>query len=249
MTSLREKYINGELFKIGDIVLDKKDRTIHEVVDLGTNYVSVVDADGTPSKKWIKDIILSPSLEEDFIDMRRKRSSSNQIAFLGYKTKNFTEEHYMIFHPLMRKYKDTDKFAMLNLIRSTDKLIEEAKNITEENYQRVNQLFEQTEKLCIRFNSLPAHLYRKRIEESIIYHELTEGLKFTRGDKQHAAKLIATSMGIESNGHPHDIVNRAAEHLTNNPKSPAYHAVAKRLFDYASAMGIKWDQNKLKDYK
>ncbi len=243
----REKYINGELFQIGDIVVDKKHKTIHEVVNLGTNYVSVVDAAGTTSKKWLTDLIEANSLADDFNELRRKRSSSNQIAFLGYKTKNFLDEHYQTFLPFVRKYKNVDKFAMLNLIRSTDELLGEVKHISLSNYSKVQALFEQTEKLLNRFNLLSEHEYRQDIMESILLIELTEGLKFTRGDKQHAAKLIASSIGVDPNGHPHDVVNRAAEHVTKNPRNDVYMTTAKRLFDYAKAMGIKWNHEKLLD--
>lgn len=242
----REQYLNGELFSIGDIVLDKNKRTIHEVVDLGTNYVTVVDASGKTSKKWLEDLIEANSLEDDFNELRRKRSSSNQVAFLGYKTKNFTEEHYQPFMSLVKKYKTEDKFAVLSLLRSSDELISESIRLTIDNYSKVQALFEQTEKLLEKFNSLQEHTYRHDIMEAILFIELSEGLKFTRGNKQHAAKLIASSIGVDVNGHPHEVVNRAAEHIIKNPKNDAYMATAKRLFDYATAMKIPWKQDLIK---
>jgi hypothetical protein len=243
----REQYLNGDLFSVGDIVLDKKERTLHEIVNLGTNYVTVVDETGQTSKKWITDLIEANSLEADFNELRRKRSSSNQVAFLGYKTKNFNEEHYHLFMPLVKKYRTEDKFAVLSLLRASDELIAESSEISLDNYTRIQSLYEQTEKLLVKFNSLSSHLYRQNIMESILYVELTEGLKFTRGDKQHASKLIAITLGVDANGHPHDVINRAAEHIIKNPKNDLYMAIAKRLFDYAKAMGVKFNHEKLLD--
>ena len=46
---LRERYINKEIFNIGDIVESNEQR--FEIIDRGTNYLTVVDSNGQTSKK------------------------------------------------------------------------------------------------------------------------------------------------------------------------------------------------------
>jgi len=246
----RERYLNGELFRVGDIVVDRDTETIHEIVNLGTNYVSVVDAGGNTSKKWITSLVEANSLADDFNEIRRKRSSSNQIAFLGYKTKNFTEEHYNSFMPMIKKHRNEDKFAMLNLVRSTDELLGEMKNISLDNYNRVQGLFEQTERLLNKFNSISGHSYRKDLMESILYLELTEELKFSRGDKEHAAKVIANTFNVEMKDRPQDTIDAALKQVISTPKTnkhSTYHKIASRLFDYAKEMGIQFNHDRIKE--
>jgi len=162
---LREQYLDGDLLAVGDIVVSIKHQTIHEVLMLGTNYLTVVDEHGTTSKMWITDAVNANILKEDFQVVRRKRSSKNQIAFVGYKTKHFTQEHYDAFHPLIKT--PDDKFAVLTLIRATDQLLGELTHPSVENYRRIQSLFDQSGKLLERINNPDHHSYRSVINESI----------------------------------------------------------------------------------
>lgn len=242
MNTLRDQYINGELFKIGEIVLDKNKRTVHEVVDLGANYLTVVNEAGEINKKWLKDVISAESLREDFEDLRRKRSSSNQIAFLGYKTKNFTPEIYEAFRPIIKENK-SEKFIVLSLIRLTDELLHEANNISLQNYNRVLTLLERNERYLDKFNQLMYHSYRDSLIESITLFELNEGMKVTSLDKQRAAKIISDALGVSIDGTPEEIVDAAAAKMKSGRYTPEAWKIAGKMFNMATDIGIKWDKN------
>jgi hypothetical protein len=156
MDNTREKYINGELINEGDIVVHKNNKTIHEVLSCGTNYITVADQQGEVTKMWITDAVNANSLKEDFNAARRRRSSSNQIAYCGYKTINFDEEIYSVFHPMLKE--NHDKFLLLSLIRSTDQML------SEENDYRFEQLFEYTDKILDKLNTNTRHNYRQKIK-------------------------------------------------------------------------------------
>ena len=51
---LREKYFKGEIFHIGDLVESQGKQ--YEIMDRGSNYLTVVNESGELSKKWIKDV-------------------------------------------------------------------------------------------------------------------------------------------------------------------------------------------------
>lgn len=55
-TDLREKYVNGGLFKIGDRVLVNESDEIFKITILGSNYVIVEGADKKRHRKWITDV-------------------------------------------------------------------------------------------------------------------------------------------------------------------------------------------------
>ena len=238
---IRERYINGELFSTGNVVLHKDNRTLHEVVDLGSNYLTLVDADGKVTKSWLQDVILADSLKEDFNDLRRKRSSSNQIAYAGYKTKNFTAEIYEQFKELV-KDKKLPKLEMLSLIRSTDELLIESKTLSNDNYSKVKSLLERNTKYLTKFNAVANHTYRDEIVTEFTMFEMNEGLKVTALDKQRAAQIIADALDCQATGKPDEIVNAAAKKMKSGRYTPEAWKIAGKMFQMASDVGIKWDK-------
>jgi hypothetical protein len=241
-SELREKYRNGELFKVSEIVLDKNERSIHEVVGLGANYLTVIDATGEISKKWITDVISAESLREDFEDMRRKRSSSNQVAFAGYKTKNFTQDIFELFKPLIKEHKK-DKFQVLNLVRVTDELLSETSSLTLKNYIKVKTLIERSEKYLSKMNRLQEHSYINDLVDQVMMFELEEGLKVTSMDRDRAAKIIGDALGVTSTGTPEEVVDAAAQKMKSGRFTPEAWKIAGKMFNMASDVGIKWNKN------
>lgn len=53
---IREKYIRGELFEVGDEVVIKETQEVSHLVVLGANYVIVETADGKRLRKWLDDV-------------------------------------------------------------------------------------------------------------------------------------------------------------------------------------------------
>jgi hypothetical protein len=244
--NLREKYMSGDLFSVGGIVVDKKTQTIHEILSLGTNYVTVIDIDGEVKRKWISNLIDASELTEEFNSARRKRSSSNQIAFLGYKTKNFNEELYNEFKLLLKEFK-SDKFTMLSLIRSVDLLIESSQDLKVETYPECKMLFDQTKKSLDKFGKSDYNGFLSVVEDKLMMHEITEGMiKFTVQDKTKIAHTIAHAVGMNRDdvtGHPHQILSKAAAHAKTGRYSPEAWKLMGKMFNMATSAGIKWDKN------
>lgn len=243
MTTIRDKYIEGSLYKIGDIIVDPLNTSIHEVIGLGTNYLTVVDEEGDVSKKWLDKVIEANSLKEAFNEARRKRSSKNQLAISGYKTSYFTEEIYDVFHPLL---KEKDKLGILYLVQSTDELIHESQNITEDNYSQVKSLWERTLKQLLHMDSLVEHsFYRIPIGEAIINYEMEKGINFSLQPSDIAVKLLAeaTEVPLTNGSFKVDIVNEAARVIKSKKFSENGWKFLGKLFNLVTDSGVNWDKN------
>jgi hypothetical protein len=53
---LRENYINGNIFEVGDIVENDNTGLCGEIIRAGANHVIVITEDGIMFKSWIKDL-------------------------------------------------------------------------------------------------------------------------------------------------------------------------------------------------
>tara|TARA_Y100000004_G_scaffold29662_2_gene30751 strand:- start:3188 stop:7651 length:4464 start_codon:yes stop_codon:yes gene_type:complete len=54
--SVREQYLLGEVFNVGDIIVDLNEEQEYEIVEQGPNFVYVKDEEGTVYTKWLTDI-------------------------------------------------------------------------------------------------------------------------------------------------------------------------------------------------
>ena len=240
-SEIREKYRSGELFILGEIVLDTEHRTIHEVVGLGSNYLTVVDSAGAMTKKWLTDVIPAESLREDFDDLRRKRSSRNQVAFAGYKTKHFTQDIFELFKPIIKEHKK-DKFQVLNLVRVTDEMLNESASLSHKNYTKVRTLLERSEKYLTKMGKLQDHTYVNELNDHLSMFEIEEGLKVTSMDRDRAAKIISDALGANATGTPEEVVDAAARKMKSGRYTPEAWKIAGRMFNMASDVGIKWNK-------
>lgn len=54
---LREKYVNGDIFKVGDIVENTKNGKVGEIIRRGTNHLICVTEEKEMFKSWITDVV------------------------------------------------------------------------------------------------------------------------------------------------------------------------------------------------
>ena len=238
---IREKYFEGELLHEGDIVINKKTETIHEIVNCGTNYLTVVDDQGNISRMWIEDAVVANTLREDFDSVRRRRSTNNQIAFCGYKTKNFSKDIFETFKPLLKE--NINKFVLLSLIRGTDELLSESMSVTANNYCKTRALFAQTGKLLSKINKEIDHTYRFDIVEKLNEFELNEGFELTGVDKHRAAKIISSALDVEYASTPEETVNNAILAINESAYTQDALNLIGRMLNLATSSGINWNKD------
>jgi len=82
MRNLRENYVRGEIFKIGDKVQNLNTGLIGEVMRRGTNHLICVTEEGYMFKSWIKDLMEYTEVKMDS-PMRDKTHPNTLVGTLG----------------------------------------------------------------------------------------------------------------------------------------------------------------------
>lgn len=89
MRNLRENYISGRIFRMGDKVQNLNTGLVGEVMRRGTNYLICVTEDGNMFKSWIKDVMEYTEVKMD--RMYRTPGKPNTLAgttgYLKYAVK------------------------------------------------------------------------------------------------------------------------------------------------------------------
>ena len=118
-STVREQYIAGEIFNVGDKVQDEKG--VYEIMDRGANYITVVNESGELSKKWIDKVTAVEVIVEDIPG----GYAPEEISFKGYTTKNLhhSADAAKAFQQTINKYEGgliKDGVAILNALKHTD---------------------------------------------------------------------------------------------------------------------------------
>lgn len=96
----REAYVNGELFKVGDVVEVKESKDIGQIKRLGSNYVIIETYEGHKQRKWLKDVV---KVEEAAINKMLEKmnvpnwSSYTMIESAKHKNKTNLKTKYKSF--------------------------------------------------------------------------------------------------------------------------------------------------------
>ncbi len=81
--SLRESYIRGKIFKLGDIVENLNTGLVGQVSRRGTNYIICVTENGIMFKSWLRDIKEYTEVKMDSI-MRDKKHTNTLVGTDGF---------------------------------------------------------------------------------------------------------------------------------------------------------------------
>ena len=68
---LREKYFSGEIYHIGEVV--ESNGIQYEIMDRGSNYLTLIDESGNMCKKWIKDVSIVEEKKGLWANIHAKR--------------------------------------------------------------------------------------------------------------------------------------------------------------------------------
>ena len=85
----REAYVNGDLFKVGDVIEVKESKELGQIQRLGSNYVIIETYNGNKQRKWLKDVI---KVEEAVInEMLNKTNWAEYTSINKTKIKSFND--------------------------------------------------------------------------------------------------------------------------------------------------------------
>ena len=221
---LREQYLRGEVFLKGEFVQD--DAGTYEIVDRGTNYLTVVNESGELLKKWIHMVHTVEVIAEDIpIGYAPK-----EITFKGYTTKNLhhSPDATKAFQATIEKLDKglvKDPVAVLNALKATDTYMKlndvhlaQGKSPDETELASWNAAHAKAKDSLERTGEYLHHMdYWKQHENELQgmlanYTPATAGadmndsynpsgdtiseMKFNSSDKIKVARVIATALGI-----------------------------------------------------
>jgi len=79
----REAYVNGDLFKVGDVIEIKESKELGQIQRLGSNYVIIETYNGIKQRKWLKDVI---KVEEAVINEMLNKTNWAEYTSINKKS-------------------------------------------------------------------------------------------------------------------------------------------------------------------
>ena len=243
---LREKYFRGEVFKIGTTVKD--DKGVYEVMDRGTNYITVINENGELSKKWLD------SVKEVITDMNYKTEAKDkhQISYKGFTTSNF--EIVPELKPIIESVisAETDSVAVINALKSIDeslKFYKENKDIFQVPLIKgIDALKNIDYAVSGMVSDLILKLPRDTFKETSITEASDNPFNFTSADKIKIARIIAGALGIdnpEKMSSPEQLINLGLRKLRTKRITPELSDVVNQMLKTADMLDVKYDKKLL----
>ena len=232
-SKMREAYVAGDLFKVGDIVLDESNKP-YQIIDRGPSFVKVVDTSGHVYRKWLDSITEGDqSLKSKFANQVTK-----QITFKGLKTKSLPPSAVRAFESILES---NDSFAVYAAIKSTDEFFS-TKDVVE-----MHQSFERSGQYLKNLGVLESHQYRQSMEESLagaLLESIPSILKITKKDKTKTAEFLADVVGVNVEGKdPEQIINAAAKKIAKADVPEELMPTFGEMFSLADEVGIEWKKD------
>jgi len=258
---LRESYHRGEIFKVGQIVESNGER--YEILDRGSNYLTVVDTSGNTHRKWLHNV----TVVEDY----QETEDTSDFSYKNYKPQNIKHPQVIAAFTRLISRDDVDPVAVLNALKSTDEYHSilnkavEYDEISEEEVDQFNSSIQMTQEYLAKLGDLHHHAdyinhaihdidqvraqYHMEKEEGMeesmkTFKELLE-MKFSSSDKIKVARIIADALGVsdvEKSSSADQLVNNALRKIRNKPMRPEYMSVLKNMLQTAREAGINYDE-------
>jgi hypothetical protein len=243
---LREKYFKGEIFKVGTTVKD--DKGVYEIMDRGTNYITVINENGELSKKWLN------SVKEVITDMNYKNEAKDehQISYKGFTTSNF--EIVPELKPIIESVisSETDSVAIINALKSIDeslKFYKQNKDIFQVPLMKgIDALNNIDHAVSGIVADLVLKLPKGTFKETSITEASDNPFNFTSADKIKIARIIAGALGIdnpEKMSSPEQLINLGLRKLRTKRITPELSDVVNQMLKTADMLDVKYDKKLL----
>ena len=260
--TVREQYFRKEIFNIGDFVESKG--ITFEIVDRGSNYLTVVDSNGDLSKKWIQECVAVDSIDEDVA----VGYAPKEISFKGYTTKNLhhSGDAAKAFQATIERFGKHDPVAVLNALKATDaymKLndmhLEQGKAPDNSELKNWRDAHTKARESLQRIGEFQHHMdYWHNHEHEIQdmeadYTPATAGADMNEelttktiksNDKLKVARIIASFLGLEdaeSLSNPEQIVNMGLRKIRTKNLNAESIKMLNNMLTLASEVGIEYD--------
>lgn len=246
--TLRDKYFKGEIYHVGDIVESNGDQ--YEIIDRGSNYVTVVNDEGKLSRKWIQDIKVIGSLVEQDINV-------NRLSYKGFVPQNIQKKVDIVesFKKTLSDKTITDPLGILNALKLTDSYMKMNESASEEDLHRWDSELERARESLENINQFHIHesywnTYRQELN-AMMDKKIEEGLSnitIKSADKIKVARIIADMLGVENAekmSSPSQLINMGMRKVKNKPMRPELANVLSKMLKLADDIGVKYDKGSL----
>lgn len=246
--TLRDKYFKGEIYHVGDIVESNGDQ--YEIIDRGSNYVTVVNDEGKLSRKWIQDIKVIGSLVEQDINV-------NRLSYKGFVPQNIQKKANIVesFKKTLSDKTITDPLGILNALKLTDSYMKMNESASEEDLHRWDSELERARESLENINQFHIHesywnTYRQELN-AMMDKKIEEGLSnitIKSADKIKVARIIADMLGVENAekmSSPSQLINMGMRKVKNKPMRPELANVLSKMLKLADDIGVKYDKGSL----
>ncbi|CAB4168077.1 hypothetical protein UFOVP1666_158 [uncultured Caudovirales phage] len=259
---IREKYFNKEIFNIGDSV--ESAGLIYEILDRGSNYITVSDSNGEISKKWIQDCSEIHNIKEDI----QPGYAPEEISFKGYTTKNLhhSGDATKSFQDTIARYGKHDPIAILNAIKSTDDYmglndshLKSGETPDQKDLNKWKQAHGKAKESLERIGEFQHHVdYWRNHGDEITrmegnYTPATSGADMNEdltnktikpADKLKVSRIIASFLSVdnpESLSSPEQIVNMGLRKVRTKALNAESIAILHKMLKLADEVGIAYD--------
>ncbi|UTS51989.1 hypothetical protein [Synechococcus phage BUCT-ZZ01] len=218
----REDYINGNIFQVGDIVEDLNTGKVMQILDRGTNYLTVLDESTKEVvKKWIKDV--KPT-QESLSD--KPVVDNGQIKWGVTVTEHLDETTAEVLAELFEETED--HFAWRQAVVTLDGALSESDN------HKKYELLTRVETFLDNMGcdeSLPIVAEQKSVAE-----------------QKRIAELIANAAETSIAASPTETIEQALSKFEGSKLNESQWKVIDRLLEVAKKMGIQFKtKRKLKE--
>ena len=260
---LRERYINEEIFLIGDKVQDA--HGVYEIMDRGTNYVTVADSKGDLSKKWL-DQITESEITEDI----QGGYAPKEVSFKGYTTKNLhhSADATDAFMQTIQRQGDKDPVAVLNALKATDTYMKindlhleqggiapdkaeintwiAAHDKAKESLDRVGEFLHHEDYWHMHQHELEGLLTNYKETGKDDMNEELSDKTIKVSDKIKVARIIANTFGVENaeaTSDPTQLVNSGLRKVRGKAFNADSLKIIGKMLELAREVGIQYDNN------
>lgn len=255
---IREAYRRGDIFNVGDKVEDANGQ--YEIVDRGSNYISVVNESGEIIKKWL-DSVTPVEIVED----APTNEVPDQITYKGYTTKNFGRSKDAAEAFALTIQRAHDPVAVLNALKATDTYMGlndrhiAGEKLTDAERAQWNDAHKKAREYLQKVGEFEHHhdywhTHEHEFQDlnndytTVVDKDISEELKqmkYTDVDRLKAARVIATALGVEEvekQSNPTQLVNLALRKIKNKSFTKSSYEIIANMIDFAREAGIKFDE-------
>ena len=213
ISKTRDAFYQCKLFLVGEIVKEGDDK--FEIIDRGSNYVTVVNEQGEVSKKFVNKLVVvdesmdyTGSIYKGFVPSAEFCAVPNLLDTIDLVVQEDIQ----------------DPVAMIKTLQ----LIEDFVQGRSENLDRVYE--------CLDNTGISQQL-------SPILESMSERPSVKPTDKLRVAKIIADALGVDSSSsNAEQMVNSALRSIKNKPIGRSMMPIVQNMISLAREVGIKIDK-------